>query len=216
MIDAERAHAVRLSLSFSDWGEHPLDYVRESVAVPGERRVYDQQDALFESLAHGAVLRLYEECGTYVLGLVDGDAVIDESGWYVVRRTVSGKGAGAALAGELRTSLAAGAHVADVHESGNGVAFVLVGDSTLTIDARVDAAGRVVGLEVRESPAAYSSGKLTSEGGLGRALARGKSVRGVELSMVDGTARVRLAFAKGKDYVIDLADMEYEEEGCGC
>jgi hypothetical protein len=216
LVDPARGHAVRLDLSFADGGEHVVDYARSSVVVPEERRVYDQQDALFDSLAHGAVQRLYEECGTYVLGLVDGDAVIDEYGWHVVKRSVSGKRAGAALAAELRSGLAAGAHVADVRESADGVDFVLVGDSTQVIQARLDEAGHVVAIEVRESPGAWQSGKLTSEGKLARALAHGKAVRGVSLSMVEGTARVRIDFTRGKGYVIDLADLQYDDEGCGC
>ncbi len=216
LVDAARSKGQRLTLQFAEWGERVVDYRRESVPAPEEQRIYAGQDALFESLAGGAVERLYDECGTFVLELAQGDAVIDEHGWHVVRRTVSGKGAGDALVAELRAGLAAGAHLADVHESESGVEFVLVGTEYLVVEARLDASGRVLSVEVRESPSSWSSGKLSSEKQLARALAKGKNLRGVELAVVDGTARVRLDFAKGKDYVIDLGDMEYEEEGCGC
>lgn len=230
LVDAGRTRAVRLELSFGAYGEQVSGYTRVSVPVPVERRVYEHQDALFDALAHGAVQRLYDECGSYVLGLVDGDAELGEWDWYVVERAVDGKAAGSVLAQELRARLRAGAHLADVHETTGGIGFVLVDDvrvsggasdadapsGTTVIDAHVDALGHVVAVEVRDAPSAWSGGKLSSEGRLARAL-RGRTVSRVSLSMQEDSTRVRIDFTRGKGYVLDLADIEYEDsEGCGC
>jgi len=221
---------VRLELTFGADGQQLTGYTRTSVPVPAERRVYEHQDALFDGLAHGAVQYLYDECGSYVLGLVDGDADLGEWDWYVVERRVDGKQAGTVLAQELRSRLRAGARLADVHETSAGVGFVLVDDvratsggapgettsGTTVIDVHLDAVGHVVAVEVRDSPSAWSAGKLSSEGRLTRAL-RGRSVSRVSLSMQEDSTRVRLDFTRGKGYVLDLADLVYEDdEGCGC
>jgi hypothetical protein len=229
LVDGARAHAVRLDLEFASYGERLVDYRRESVAVPEEARVYGGQDELFEQLGHGAVARLFDECGGYVLGFANDDAAVsvDEYAYYVVERRVAGKDAGAALAAELRGRLAAGAHLADVSQDGANVAFVVTedGETTRVLQATVDAAGRVVAVEVRRSPGAWQSGKLASEARLARALARGQAIERVSLSDVEGTGKVELTFApakgaarkaKPKTYVVDLADMVWEEEGCGC
>jgi hypothetical protein len=229
LVDAGRTRAVQLELVFAGYGEQLAGYTRVSVAVPAERRVYEHQDALFDALAHGAVQRLYDECGSQVLALVDGDAELGEWDWYVVERRVEGKPAGAALAHELRTRLRAGAHVADVQETPGGLGFVLVDDarssgadddrsasSTTVIDVRLDAAGKIAAVEVRESPSSWSAGKLATEARLARAL-RGRSISRVSLSMREDTTRIRFDFDRGKGYVLDLADLVFEDgEGCGC
>ena len=228
LVDGARERAVRLDLEFAGYGERLVDYRRESVAVPEEARVYTGQDELFAELQRGAVVRLFDECGGYVLGLANEDAAVsvDEYAYHVVEQRVAGKDAGAALAAELRGRLAAGAHLADVSQDGASVAFVVTEDSEATrvLHATLDAAGRVVAVEVRRSPGSWQSGKLASEAKLARALARGQAIERVSVRDADGTAKVELTFAPAKAkkkarpvaYVIDLADMVWEEEGCGC
>lgn len=221
LVDQQRAHALRFDDAFVDDGERQVSYTRSSVPVPAELRVYADEEALFDTLAQGGVVeKMYEQCGVYTLVLAGAELEIDEHNWYVVKKSVQGASAGVALADELRTRLRGGAHLADVSESQAGVSFQLVAQSGLPqiIDARLDDAGRVVALEVRESPAAWSSGKLASEPKLLRAITRGKAVRRVVLTQNDNQmTRVRIDFAGGKSFVIDMADVAYPEgEGCGC
>jgi hypothetical protein len=222
LVDPARTHALRLSLEFVAYGDQLVGYTREDVAVPEERRIYDHEDTLFEGLAHGAVQKFYDECGSPVLGLVGGDAALGEYDWHIVERRVEGDAAAAALGEELRRRLRAGAHVAEVHESEQGVAFVLVDEDadgasrTHVLEARLEATGRVLALEVSEAPSAWSSGQLSRPGRLTRGL-RGRTLSRVSLSHDEGATRVRLDFTRGKGIVIDVADIVYpDDEGCGC
>jgi hypothetical protein len=227
LVDATRTHAVRLVLGFDfDNGDGEIaveDYRREAAAVPDEKRVYEQEASFFESLAHGAVARLEVDCGGYGLVLAGNEfAYLDSQSYHVVERSVRGKGAGAALTRELRGALTSGAHLAGLYQEDGVVRFHLVDDAeSHTIETELDAAGQVVAIEVRRHPSRYAAGQLSSEPQLARALTRGQAVTRIATSEVEGVTKFELTLAprKGKKstrYVIDLADMVWEEEECGC
>jgi hypothetical protein len=224
MTLASARRAERLTVNYDQGSQSFGDFQRERVAVPSEKRRYDNERALFEELSMGAPVAIDFGCADFYLDFGSRSVSLGEDDFRVSLWSTETQ-PGVALSTWLSSSLEEG-ELVDIRDErfDNGaevraeVVFVVESDSGVEeMRVALGPDGKPAHLQLQHAPAASGWSSHPASARL-RQLASDASIQALHFSDEDwpdaGTLRIEL---EGDSQVeLGLGEFEAEEGECGC